>query len=209
MRNIILPLCLLISFKCLAAYVPSPDAPTMAWANGSFIKYTDTLPSFVMTTAGANIAVASLTTSIATKFTSPAGSVAQYLRGDGTLATFPSTAIKLYDKSGLITSALSQFSDTFSIASATPTISFAAYMSSQGWGSFKIKSATGYRVGATASNAPQVAITALTSNSATFIVNQTNTATVTILGISVLSGLPIVNIPDPQNAKIILSMDVW
>lgn len=116
---------------------------------------------------------------------------------------------RLYSKSGLVSSTLMQFSDTFSISSATPTISLASYMAGQGWSNFKIKSVTGFRASASASNLPQVAVTAMTSNSITFIIGQTNTSTTTILGVSVLSGLPTVIVPDPTNVKIILSLDVW
>jgi hypothetical protein len=97
------------------------------------------------------------------------------------------------------------FCDTISISSATPTVSFSSYISAQGGTSFKLAAATGYRESATATNAPNIAVTSLSSTSATFIVTQQNTATTTILGINVLSGAPMVVVPDPQNVKIILS----
>lgn len=124
---------------------------------------------------------------------------------DGRYATSASSGkVKVYDKSGLISSNGMHMTDTFVIASATPTISFATLMSSIGATNFKIKSATGFRVSATANNSPQVATTAITSNSVSFVVSQNNTAVVSILGINVLSGAPLIVVPDPQNVKIII-----
>lgn len=113
---------------------------------------------------------------------------------------------RVYDKTGLISSNGMPMTDTFTISTATPTISFATLMSNIGATAFKIRSVTGYRVGAVTGTSPQVAVTSLTSNSASFIVNQTNTATVTILSINVLSGLPTILAPDPQNVKLVLDV---
>jgi hypothetical protein len=74
---------------------------------------------------------------------------------------------------------------------------------------FRLLGATGYRIGATTSNSPNIAITAITNNSISLIANQTNTSTVTILGINVLSGLPTVLVTDPTNIKIVLSYVAW
>lgn len=174
-----------------------------------------------------------LTAGLATKFNSPSGTTAQYIRGDGSLATFPTipaqfnpiqgtgvtisgsypnmtfsaaSSIPTYSKSALLSNAGVLITDTFTVASATPTISFASILSTVGKSNFKIIAVTGYRSAATATTSPQVSVTAITSNSATFNITQQNTATVTILSINVLSGLPLILAPDPQNVKLIVSL---
>lgn len=113
---------------------------------------------------------------------------------------------KVYSKSALLSNGGVLITDTFTVASATPTVSFSSILSTTGKSNFKLMAATGFRAGATASTSPQVSVTALTSNSATFNITQQNTATVTILGINVLSGLPLILAPDPQNVKLVLSL---
>ncbi len=112
---------------------------------------------------------------------------------------------KAYGVGGLLSNAGKLFSDTISVSSATPTISLSSYLTAMGVSNFKIVSATGYRAGASATNAPQVAISAQTSNSVSAIITQQNTATVTLIGINVLSGLPMILVPDPVNVKVVLS----
>lgn len=112
---------------------------------------------------------------------------------------------RVAQKSGTLTNTGIAFCDTFSVSSATPTVSMSSYISAQGGTSFKLAAATGYRASATATNSPNVSVTGLSSNSATFIITQQNTSTVTILGINVLSGLPMVLVPDPTNVKLIIS----
>lgn len=116
---------------------------------------------------------------------------------------------KVYDKSGLLTSNAKYFCDTFTVSSATPTISLATYLSAASCTNFKLNSAVAYRVSATVSNSPNVTITAISSNSVTLILNQVNSSTVSILGISVLSGLPMVLVPDPTNIKVVLSFIMY
>jgi hypothetical protein len=123
----------------------------------------------------------------------------------GFLTSAPSTNIPLKDKSGLLTNSPVFFTDTFTIASSTPTISLSTYLSAASKSSFKMISCDAYRASATASNIPTIIPTALSSNSITFLLTQTNTSTVTILGINVLNGLPVVPVSDPQNVKVILS----
>ncbi len=115
----------------------------------------------------------------------------------------------IYDKAGLRSDKGKLFTDTFSLTTATPTISLSAYLTAMGCSNFKLISATGFRAGATTSNAPNVAITGMTSNSVSLIFNQTNTAVVSILGINVLSGLPTILVPDPTNVKAVLSFYAW
>lgn len=114
-----------------------------------------------------------------------------------------------YDKTGLVAPVAKIFTDTFSVSSATPTISLSTYLTAMSASSFKVISCSGFRSGATASNSPNVCVTAISSNSVTLALNQTNTATTTILGISVLSGLPIVAVPDPTAVKVVLSFYAW
>lgn len=117
--------------------------------------------------------------------------------------------VRIADKSGLISTNGIEFADTFSVASATPTISLSSYVSAQGGTSFKLKAITGYRASATATNAPQATVSGLTSTSVSCVLTQQNTATVTILGINVLSGNPYILVPDPQNVKVVLSGTIY
>lgn len=115
-----------------------------------------------------------------------------------------SIATRVAQKAGTLTSAGVPFTDTFSLSTSTPTISMSSYISAQGGTKFKLSGVVGFRTGATATNAPNVAITGMTDNSVTCIITQQNTATITILGINVLSGLPMVLVPDPTNVKLII-----
>lgn len=118
--------------------------------------------------------------------------------------TFNANAsIPVYSKSANLSTTGVIIADTFSVATATPTISLTTILATVGKSNFKILSATGYRV---SGSSPQVSTTSLTSNSATFSITQANTATVSILGINVLSGLPLILVPDPTNVKIVLSL---
>jgi hypothetical protein len=112
---------------------------------------------------------------------------------------------QLYSKTALLGTGVTVV-DTFTISSATPTVSFTSILATTGKTNFKVISATGYRASATAINSPNVAVTSITTNSATFIITQQNTSTVTILGINILSGLPMILVPDPVNVKLILSL---
>lgn len=114
-----------------------------------------------------------------------------------------SASVTAYSKSALLSSSGVFITDTFSISSSTPTVSFASILSTAGKSNFKILAATGFRA---SGSSPQVSVTALTNNSATFAITQANTATVQILGINVLSGLPLILVPDPTNVKLILSL---
>lgn len=155
-----------------------------------------TIPTYTDANVRAAISLTTTGTSGAASYNNTTGvlNVPQYQ------ATVPT-----YSKSALLGNGV-VIVDTFTIASATPTVSFSSILSTTGKSNFKILSATGYRASATASNSPQVAVTALTSNSATFSITQQNTATVTILGINVLSGLPLILAPDPANVKLIISL---
>lgn len=115
----------------------------------------------------------------------------------------------IYDKTGLVAPGAKIFTDTFGVTSATPTISLSSYLTAMSASNFKVISCSGFRSGATASNSPNICVTAITSNSVTLALNQTNTATTTILGISVLSGLPVVAVPDPTAVKVVLSFYAW
>lgn len=115
-------------------------------------------------------------------------------------------SLPVYDKSAFLSNSGVLIVDTFTISGSTPTVSFSSVLSAAGKSNFKLLSCTGYRAGATAITSPQVSCTALTSNSATFSITQQSTATVTILGINVLSGLPLILVPDPVNVKLILSL---
>lgn len=63
----------------------APSAHTQAWA--TITSTPTTLASYGITDAATSVALGS---GLATKFNVPAGSTAQYLRGDGSLAAFPS-----------------------------------------------------------------------------------------------------------------------
>lgn len=115
------------------------------------------------------------------------------------------TSINLRNRSGSLSTSPVFFVDTFSVSTSTPTIDLSSFISAAGKSSCKIVSAVAYRSGASTSNSPNVTITAMTSTAVSLILNQTNTATVTILGISVLSGLPTILTPDPTNVKVLIS----
>lgn len=112
---------------------------------------------------------------------------------------------KAIAQNGTLSLAGSLFMDTFSVSSATPTIQLGNYLRSNGYTKAKSYGVVGFRAGATVSNSPQVAITAFTDTSITVLISQQNTSTVTILGVNVLSGLPMVLVPDPSNVKVVLS----
>lgn len=109
---------------------------------------------------------------------------------------------KVWSKSGLLSSSGILVVDTFSVSTASPTISLNL---PTGTTIAKILSVTGYRSGATVSNSPQVCISAMTNTSVTLIISQQNTATLTLLSTTLLSGLPMVLVPDPTNIKIAIS----
>lgn len=109
---------------------------------------------------------------------------------------------KVWSKSSLLSNSGILVIDTFSIASANPTITLNLPTSTT---IAKVLSVTGYRAGATISNSPQVCISGMTSTSVTLIVSQQNTNTLTLLGTTLLSGTPIVLVPDPTNIKIAIS----
>lgn len=115
----------------------------------------------------------------------------------------------IYDKTGLLSQTGKLFSDTFALTSSTPTISLTSILAAMGCTNFKLLGVTGYRSGAGSTNAPNVAVSAITSNSVSLVFNQQNTAVVSILGINVLSGTPLVLVPDPTNVKAILSYYAW
>lgn len=115
------------------------------------------------------------------------------------------SAVTLRNKSGLVSNSVILFADTFSVSSATPTIDLSTYMTAAGKSNCKVTSAVAFRSGATTSNSPNVTVTGVSNTGATLIFNQTNTATVTILSINVLSGLPTILTPDPANVKVLLT----
>ena len=110
--------------------------------------------------------------------------------------------VKVYSKSGLLSNQGVIVTDTFSVSSATPTITCNLPASTT---QMKILAVTGYRTGGTASNSPQVAVSGFTSTTVSLLITQQNTATVSILSTNVLSGLPFILVPDPTNVKVILS----
>lgn len=166
------------------------------------------------------------------KFSTPSGTTAQYIRGDGSLATFPTipaqinptagtnmsitgsypnltfnasaTSVPIRNKAGQLATAPVFFTDTFSVSTSTPTIDLSTYITAAGKTTCKVVSAVAYRVGAITSNSPNVTITGMTNTSVSLILNQTNTATVSILSINVLSGLPTILTPDPTNVKVVI-----
>lgn len=173
-----------------------------------------------------------LTSGLSTKYNTPSGTTSQYVRGDGSLATFPTipaqfnpiagtnvsisgsypnitfnaaaTSVAFRNKAGSLSTSPVFFTDTFSVATATPTIDLSSYITAAGKTQCKVISAVGYRVGATTGTSPNVTITGITSTGVSLIFNQTNTATVSILGINVLSGLPTILVPDPTNIKVVI-----
>lgn len=184
-------------------------------AIGLRIKYTDTASMLSGYTTAINLRLKSSdTTSLSNRINTKQsiitpGTTGQYLRGDLTLATFPSSNLNLFDKTGSLSTTVRAFTDTFSISTSTPTISLSGYLSTMACSNFKLISVTGFRTGASTSTSPTIAVTAVSSNSVSLIANQINTATTTILGISVLSGLPTILVPDPTNIKIVLSFLAW
>lgn len=115
------------------------------------------------------------------------------------------STVTLRNKSGLVSNSVILFADTFSVSSATPTIDLSTYMTAAGKSNCKVTSAVAFRSGATTSNSPNVTVTGISNTGAALIFNQTNTATVTILSINVLSGLPTILTPDPANVKVLLT----
>lgn len=115
------------------------------------------------------------------------------------------SSVTLRNKAGLVSNSVVLFSDTFSVSNATPTIDLSSYISAAGKSNCRVVSVVAYRVGATTSNSPNVTVTGISNTGATLIFNQTNTATVTILSINVLSGLPTILTPDPTNVKVLLT----
>lgn len=70
------------------------DAATMPWCMSNFLTASALSPYATTTSLSSYATVSSLTgyattSAIATKFNTPTGTTAQYIRGDGTLATFP------------------------------------------------------------------------------------------------------------------------
>lgn len=126
--------------------------------------------------------------------------------GSGSSFLLPDSTDNLYDKTGLLTNKCVIFSDTISVTTATPTISFSTYLTTAGKTKFKIISVDAMRTGATATNQPSVGITAISTTGATFQLQQQNNAVVTILGINVLSGLPLINVTDFTGLKIVLTL---
>lgn len=117
--------------------------------------------------------------------------------------TLPDTySVKIWSKSIQLSAAGILVVDTFSINSSTPTVTLNL---PTGTTIAKVMSAVGYRSGGTVSNSPQVSISAMTSTTVSLVVYQQNTAVTTILGISVLSGTPIILVPDPANIKVLIS----
>jgi len=216
-----------IDSKATAASVSSLAANMIPW--------TDTVNAGpIMTITKANLSIATLNSSISTKFNQPSGSTSQYIRGDGSISAFPSIptqtgqisessnlyytdararaavtpdtfAVKVYNAGGLVSKYGKIFTDTIAISTATPTISLSSYLTAMSATSFKLMGVTGYRIGSTATTSPQVSISAITGTSVSLVISQPNTATVTIVGIPVLSGLPTILTPDPTNVKVVLS----
>lgn len=110
--------------------------------------------------------------------------------------------MKVWSKSSLLSSAGILVVDTFSVSTATPTISLPL---PTGTTTARLVSATGFRSGATVSTSPQVSISSFSGSNVSLIMSQQNTATVSILGINVLSGLPTILVPDPTNVKVVLA----
>lgn len=97
------------------------------------------------------------------------------------------------NKSGIISSTGIIVSDTFTITDGN-TIDLSAYLSGNGYTAMTPIAVCGFRVGATATNAPQLAITGWTNTTVTVIATQSNSG---ILGI--LAGL--ITVTDFVNSK--------
>lgn len=67
-----------------------PIAPAITWGSitGTLSTQTDLQALFT----GINTSLATINTTLATKYAIPAGTISQYIRGDGSLATLPSTS---------------------------------------------------------------------------------------------------------------------
>lgn len=163
--------------------------------------------------SGGTISIADADSSATNEIELPpqTGNSGKFLGTNGSLAAWNTigSLLSVYSKAGLLSSSAKVFTDTFSVSTATPTISFSSYLSTMGATAFKVLGVTGYRVAATTGNSPNVSVTDVTASGVSLILNQTNTATVTILGINVLSGLPTVLVPDPANVKVVLSFVAW
>lgn len=171
------------SGKCWKRIIPSSSYMT----EGSNQFYTDTKSrtAFALTTTGSGVST--------------------YNNGTGAFnIPLLSPNMPVSNKAGSVTSSAILFVDTFSISSAQPTIDLSSYITANGKTSCRVFSAVGFRVSATTSNSPNVSFTGWSTTGAPLIFNQTNTNTVTILGISVLSGLPTVLVPDPTNVKVVI-----
>lgn len=196
------------------AYNDLTGKPTLF--SGSYTDLTNkpTIPAQVNISQGTGITVSGSYPNITVSNSAPDQTVTlSNGTGINVTGTYPSftvnstvtAGLQVYSKTSLLGTGVA-IVDTFTISSATPTVSFTSILATTGKSNFKIISATGFRASATAVNSPNVSVTALTSNSATFILTQQNTATITILGINVLSGLPMILVPDPANVKLVLSL---
>ena len=113
--------------------------------------------------------------------------------------------VKAIRKSGIMSMSGTILIDTFSISSSTPTLQLGTYVRQYGYTKAASYTATGMRISGTVSNSPQVSISGFTDTTVSLVISQQNTAVVSILGINVLSGLPLIAPSDPQNIKIVLS----
>lgn len=114
-------------------------------------------------------------------------------------------AVKITNKAGVLSNTGILFADSFSISSATPTIQLGTYIRARGCTKAFMYTACGLRWGGSVTNSPQVAITGFTDTTLTLAVTQQNTAVVTILGINVLSGLPLIGVSDFSSNKVMIS----
>lgn len=113
--------------------------------------------------------------------------------------------VKAVNKAGVMSTLGVLLIDTFSVPTATPTIQLGTYIRANGYTKAASYAVVGYLPGAIASTSPNVSITGFTDTTVSIILTQSNTATVTILGINVLSGLPMVLVASPTNYKLIIS----
>lgn len=112
-----------------------------------------------------------------------------------------------YNKAGtLLAQNAKLVTDTFAVASATPTITWTL---PSGTTTSRIVGVTGYKLSGTAANSPQVSVSAYTNTSVSVVITQQNTTTVTILGIPVLSGSPLILVTDYTGVRIIVSYIVY
>lgn len=107
----------------------------------------------------------------------------------GLFTLLTDSTTKFYNASGRIYQKLKVWIDTLSVSSSSGQ---SVDISSAGFSNVLCVQAIGLRNTGTVSSSPQISIKTYSTSAITLNITETNTATTTILGISVLSGLPTV-----------------